>query len=141
MVATGPCHGKKATACAEDPSRPSQYKKIPEEIRIRFNLPEGACVCKSNLCRRVFGMAEEPKKPGRPSKRGREEPSTPVFSAVGVPSSATRTKPSIVVKIHAFKEARCACTPRLPARMLAPTDRAFFLPQVLGGRLPATNMR
>ena len=128
MVAGPPCHGKKAAACAANPSRTSQYKLIPEAIRLRFSLPEGACVCKSKKCWRVFGMAEEPRKPGRPRKRAREEdPTTPVFAAVGVPSaSASRSKPSIIVKIHSFKEARCVrrLAPA-PPHACKPTTRFF----------------
>ena len=106
MPAGPPCVAKKAAACAANPSRPSQYKLIPKEILDKYGLPDGACVCKSKLCWRVFDMADEPKKPGRPSaalKRPREDCSTPVFNA----STASRSKPAVVVKIHSIKDARC----------------------------------
>ena len=106
MPAGPPCFAKKAEACAADPSRASQYKYVPKEICERFGLPPGACVCKSKHCWRVFGMADDPKPPGRPSaavKRAREDCLTPVSNV----STASRSKPALVVKIHSFKDARC----------------------------------
>ena len=114
-----PCFAKKAAACAANPSRPSQYKYIPAEICAERGLPDGACVCKSKECWRYYGMADEPKKPGRPSaaaKRQREECLTPIFNT----SSASRSKPAVVVKIHSFKDARCvACMRLTPLRFCA----------------------
>ena len=101
-----PCYGKATPACAADPNRPSQYKYIPADVRAQHGLPDTACVCKSKDCWRVFGMADPKKAPGRPSaavKRAREECTTPIFNG----SSASRSKPAIVVKIHSFKDARC----------------------------------
>ena len=55
MSAGPPCCGKSAPACAANPNRPSQYKFIPPEIRLKYpELPEGACVCKSKVCWRVL---------------------------------------------------------------------------------------
>ena len=51
-------------------------------------------------------MADDPKPPGRPSaavKRAREDCLTPVSNV----STASRSKPALVVKIHSFKDARC----------------------------------
>ena len=107
MSAGPPCWGKSAPACAANPNRPSQYKFIPPEIRLKYpELPEGACVCKSKVCWRVFSMAPEPKPAGRPSaavKRAREECSTPIFNS----STTSRSKPAVVVKILSVKDARC----------------------------------
>eukprot|EP00966_Prymnesium_polylepis_P115029 2658639-Prymnesium_polylepis.1 len=103
---SGPCFAKQAPACAANPSRPSQYKLIPDDIRAKHGLPEKAAVCKSKDCWRHFGMADPPRVPGRPSaavKRQREECTTPVFNT----SSSFRSKRAIVVKIHSFKDARC----------------------------------
>ena len=121
---SGPCSARQAPACAADPSRPSQYKYVPEELRIRLGLPEKAVVCKSKECWRHFGMAEAKKPPGRPSaavKRQREECLTPIFNTC----SSSRSKPAIVVKIHSFKDARC----RPPLRRAASlrTDRALIV--------------
>ena len=109
MPAGPPCFGKKAEACAADPNRPSQYKYIPAELLAQHGLPDGACVCKSKHCWRVFGMADDPKPPGRPSalgKRVREDCLTPVFDT----SRSFRSKPAVVVKIHSFKDARCSAS-------------------------------
>ena len=77
---------------------------------------------------RVFGMAEEPKKPGRKPKRAREDPSTPVFAAVAS-GSAMRTKPTVIVKIHSFKEASEVRRLTCPPRMLGADEcTARFLP-------------
>ena len=95
---------------------------------------EGACVSKSNLCRRVFGMAKEPKKPGRPSKRGREEPSTPVLSAVGVPSSATRTKPSIVVAGSSCSAILAPTCPLVRSRNAGRIEKALRLRAITTSR-------
>ena len=118
MGAGPPCVAKKAAACAADPSRPSQYKLIPTEICERYGLEPGSCVCRSKPCWRVFGMADDPKPPGRPSaavKRAREECLTPVFSV----STSSRSKPAIVVKIHSFKDSRCRPSHRRAARLLS----------------------
>ena len=104
---SGPCFARVAAACVADPNRPSQYKLIPADIRAKHGLPDNAAVCKSKDCWRHFGMAEERGQPGRPSaaaKRQREECLTPVFSI----SMSSRSKPPVVVKIHSFKDARCA---------------------------------
>ena len=117
MPAGPPCFGKKAEACAADPTRESQYKYIPTEICEKFDLPPGACVCKSKLCWRVFGMADDRKPPGRPSaavKRAREDSLTPVLNV----SVSSRSKPTVIVKIHSFKDAR-----RAPARSLCEVSR------------------
>ena len=117
MPAGPPCFGKKAEACAADPTRESQYKYIPTEICEKFGLPPGACVCKSKKCWRVFGMADDPKPPGRPSaavKRAREDSITPVLNV----SVSSRSKPTVIVKIHSFKDAR-----RAPARSLCKVSR------------------
>ena len=116
MPAGPPCFGKKAEACAADPNRPSQYKYIPAELLAQHGLPDGACVCKSKLCWRVFGMADDPKPPGRPSalgKRVREDCLTPVFDT----SRSFRSKPAVVVKIHSFKDARCSGSFASPLRV------------------------
>ena len=140
MPAGPPCFGKKAEACAADPTRESQYKYIPTEICEKFGLPPGACVCKSKLCWRVFGMADDPKPPGRPSaavKRAREDSITPVLNV----SVSSRSKPTVVVKIHSFKDAR-----RAPARSLCEVSHLCvcadhcwpLFPQVQCGGLRAT---
>ena len=106
MPAGPPCFGKVAEACAANPNRASQYKYIPAEARAEHDLPEGACVCKSKDCWRRFGMADEKRRPGRPSaamKRARDDYS--VVSATIV-STSTRSKPAIVTKIHSIKDAR-----------------------------------
>jgi hypothetical protein len=111
MRAGPPCFANKADACAVDPSRASQYKLIPADKLAQYSLSKDACVCKSKICWRVFGMADEPKKSGSPSsamKQAREECSTAVFNV----SSALRSKPAVVVKIHSIKDARCFACPR-----------------------------
>ena len=62
-------------------------------------------------------MADDPKPPGRPSaavKRAREDSITPVLNV----SVSSRSKPTVIVKIHSFKDAR-----RAPARSLCEVSR------------------
>ena len=75
---------------------------IPAQEREKHGLPEGACCCKSPLCRRWFNMADPPKPPGRKRKATEE----PVATATGRPVESSRAKPAVVVTIHGIKDAR-----------------------------------
>ena len=91
------------------PNKPSAYFAfVKAEEREKRGLPEGACVCRSKTCRRKLGMEPPPQKPGR--KRTIEEvfATVPTGRPVSESGGGLRAKPAIVVKIHSFKDGRCA---------------------------------
>ena len=122
------------------PNKPSAYFAfVKAEEREKRGLPEGACVCRSKTCRRKLGMEPPPQKPGR--KRTIEEvfATVPTGRPVGESGGGLRAKPAIVVKIHSFKDGRCARAQ--PTRSPPSQKTCARGAQVRQGRFRARNAR